>query len=159
MPVAAMPLAPGEVYLLRKAKKRPAVVLAGATAPMPLKPTGAATWQYAPTLLVAPLYGGDQSEKRSGWRSDLVADIRHCHWPQYFYERLPLGGAEESIMRLDNVHPIGRHQDCYQLTEYRLSDQALATVHDYWHWMKTGTLAKDSDLHAIITGFHAEYPA
>ncbi len=159
LPVAALPLTNGEVYLLRKAKRRPAVVLAGASTPMPKKPTGAASWMYTATMLVAPLYGGDQDGTRSGWRPDLVEAIRHCRWPQYFYEQLPLGkGPAESIMRLDNVHPIGRHQDCYELTDYRLSDNALAIVHDYWRWMNTGMLVENSELHAIVATLHETFP-
>lgn len=74
LPIAAMPTHPGEVRTVYRAKLRPVVVvsLGGHVIGKALR-LGAARWQSNPTLLVAPYYGADQSDKRGGWKPELFA--------------------------------------------------------------------------------------
>jgi len=96
--VAALPDYPGEVRTVYRAKARPVVVLSagGPEVPRELR-VGAAGWQTAPTLLVAPFYGVDPGGTRGGWREDFVTRIRRGEYPQYLWDKLPLPGAGESV--------------------------------------------------------------
>lgn len=144
LPVAALPEYEGEVRTVYRAKIRPVLVLSegGVDVPRELR-TGAAKWQTAPTLLVAPYYGVS-SGPRAGWRPDFVTRIRRCEYPQTLWDRLPLGKVSESILRLEHLQPIGRSQNAYEWTKYQLSDDALALVDQYLTWLLTGNLPGDS---------------
>jgi hypothetical protein len=136
LPVAALPEFPGEVRTVYRAKLRPVLVL-GAGGPeidQTLR-TGTARWQTASTLLVAPFYGVDPGSTRGGWRPQIVERIRRCEYPQYLWDRLPLSGPSESILRLDHIQPIGRHHNAYEWTRYRLSDEALSVVDEWLVWL------------------------
>ncbi|MFN8545541.1 MAG: hypothetical protein U0807_15225 [Candidatus Binatia bacterium] len=141
LPVAAMPTNPGELRIVSRAKVRPAVIL---SAPMPEVPKemrqGKARWQSAPTLLVAPYYGGDQDGTRGGWDPRMVDRIRRCEYPQYLWDKLPVAGATESILRLDHIQPIGRHSNACEVTSYCLSDEALGVLDEWLTWLTTGLL-------------------
>ena len=58
----------------------------------------------------------------------MVERTRHCEYPQFFWDQLPVAGSEESILRLDHLQPMGTHHDAHQLSEYKLSDDALEVV-------------------------------
>lgn len=150
LPVAALPTPPGEVHLLQRAKRRPVLVLSvgGADVPRALRP-GSARWQTAPTILVAPYYGGDAGGTRGGWPDAFVTRVRRCEYPQYLWDRLPVPGADASILRLDHLQPIGRHSNTYEATRFRLSDEALELVDQYLGWLLTGELDPTSDVGEI----------
>lgn len=151
LPIAALPQFPGEQYLVSRGKLRPAVIvgLGGVALPKSLKGGTSANWPTSPTLLVAPYYGTEASQSRSGWKPELVSRIRRAEFPQYLWDKLPLAGADESILRLDHVQPIGRHQDSVELTKYTLSPNALSVLDEYMSWCMTGLLDKSGDVYDI----------
>jgi hypothetical protein len=152
LPVAALPNFPGEVRTVYRAKRRPVLVIAagGPTVPRELR-AGAARWQSAPTILVAPYYGGNPDGTRGGFRAEFVTRIRRCEYPQYVWDKLPLAGASESILRLDHLQPIGHHPNAYEYTSHCLSVQAVRLLDDWLTWLLTGTLPPDGDL-AYVRG-------
>jgi hypothetical protein len=56
------------------------------------------------------------------------------------WDKLPIPGPEESILRLDHLFPIGIDPACYELTEHRLSAAALAILDEWLKWLMTGSL-------------------
>lgn len=99
--------------------------------------------------MVAPYYGADQSGSSGGWKPEFVSRIRRCEYPQYVWDRLPLKGRDESILRLDHAQPIGKHGDSYELTGYVLHDEALGMVDEYLTWLVKGFLPPHSIIHEI----------
>ncbi len=145
LPVAAMTLHEGEVWVAYRAKKRPCLVL-GSGSPyvadhlrrgMPKRST-------APTVLVAPYYGVDRNGTRAGFNPELVERIRHAEYPQFFWDKLPISGPEESILRLDHMHPVGSHYLSYELSDYTLSNNAMEILDDFFSWLIWGGVPGDS---------------
>lgn len=60
---------------------------------------------------------------------------------------LPLGGPSESIIRLDQMRPVGRNASNFRLTEWKLSNEALVVLDSWMEWFQTGMLDQDSDLY------------
>jgi hypothetical protein len=110
-----------------------------------------ARYQTNAAMTVAPYYGVDHSGARGGWRPEFVQRIRHCEYPQYLWDKLPLGGgsAAESILLLDHLQPIGRQESSFELIQYCLSKEALEIVDEWLEWLITGDLAADSVLSEI----------
>jgi hypothetical protein len=152
LPVAALPGYPGEVRLLYRAKRRPALVLSigGSDVPRNLK-TGSARHQTNPTLLVAPYYGADQGGATGGWKPEFVTRIRRCEYPQYMWDSLPFKSRKESILRLDHLQPIGKHGKSYELSEFELHPDALEIVDEYLLWLMSGSLPD-----GIVSGLRKE---
>lgn len=146
LPVAALPLYERELWTVYRAKKRPCLVLGteqrqvdtDLRKDMPKSLT-------SPTLLVAPYYGADKDGTRSGYHPELVERIRHAEYPQFFWDKLPLQGPKESILRFDHIQPVGLHYDSYEHSGYRLSDDAVELIIDDWlTWVFYGGLPDDS---------------
>lgn len=146
LPVAALSLHEKELWTAYRAKKRPCLVL-GTDTPvvdnelrrgMPKKLT-------APTVLVAPYYGVDKDGSRAGYNPQLVQRIRHAEYPQFFWDELPISGPKESILRFDHLQAIGLHYYTYELSGYKLSDEAIELIIDDWlQWLFFGGLPKKS---------------
>lgn len=160
LPVAAMPLHYGEVWTAYRAKRRPCIVLSeecpavdqGLTRGMPKQSS-------APTMLVAPFYGIDKTGQRAGYNQAFVDRIRHCEYPQFHWEKLPLdGGPDESVLRLDQIQPIGRHHDSYKVCAHRLSDQALDILDGMMQWMIWGGLPEGHDVLMFRELMRQEFP-
>lgn len=136
LPVAALPAYSNEELLVFRAKRRPLLVVADNSQEVDKKLVlGKPSWQTAPTLLVAPYYGRDEGTgNRSGFNAEFVERIRQCEYPQFFWDKLPLPGACESIMRIDHIQPIGNHHETYILTNYRLSEDALMIFDEWLDW-------------------------
>lgn len=152
LPVAGLPHYAGEARLVYRAKKRPALVIStgGTDVPKSLR-TGSARYQTNTTMLVAPYYGADLGGKTGGWRPEFVERIRRCEYPQYMWDSLPLGGREESILRLDHIQPLGRHGESYELTEYVLGEEAMLLLDDYLDWLIQGEIPAGSVLRDVRT--------
>jgi hypothetical protein len=150
LPVAALPLYPGERHIVYKGKKRPAIVLStgGTEVPKSLISSMKPKSQTRPTITVAPYYGV-QPGKRAGWYEPFVAKIMKCEFPQYAWDILPLPGETDSILRFDHVQPIGRHHDSYELTGYTLNQDALDIMYEWVHWLATGKLVRKGSLNQI----------
>jgi hypothetical protein len=146
LPVAAMPLHPGENYVVQRGKTRPAVVVSQGGVDIPVGVRGGgARWQTSPRLIVAPYYGTDQ-----GWDAGFVARIRHAEWPQYMWDQLPVGGVDESVLRLDQMFPMGRDDSsAFRLTDYRLGDDGLSVLDEWVRWTITGGLDPKGPLAGI----------
>jgi hypothetical protein len=145
LPAAGLPQRPGEEHLVFVAKPRPVLVISeGGPAIERSLRTGGARWQTAPTLLVAPYSGVDRDGTRGGWPQPFVQRIRRAEFPQYMWDSLPLGGADESVLRLDHVFPIGRNAANFRVTVHRLSPKAIGVLDEWVRWLLTGELP-DSD--------------
>ena len=140
LPVAAMPLHQGEVWAAYRAKRRPCLVLGSTATPTVDKGLvkGMPKYMTAPTILVAPHYGVDRNGRRAGYNPAFVERIRHCEYPQFVWNPLPTVGPKESILRLDQLQPIGAHYKSHRVTEFRLSDDALSVVDESIQWLVWG---------------------
>ena len=145
LPVAAMPLHKAEVWAAYRAKKRPCLVI-GSISPFISRShtKGMAKHSTAQTILAAPYYGATQDGRRGGYNPQFVERIRHCEYPQFFWDKLPISGPEESIVRLDHIQPIGTHHNSYKLSEHRLSDDALLIIDELLQWLIKGKVHEDS---------------
>ncbi len=143
LPVAGMPEGAGEFHLAIVAKRRPALVMAE-QAPEVQKALriGAARWQTARTIIVAPYYGADPGP-RGGWKPEFITRIRRAEYPQYVWDSLPTGtNSGTSILRLDHVQPISTLRGTYDCTRYRLAPEALQIIEDSLEWLRIGRLPK-----------------
>ncbi|WP_028314480.1 hypothetical protein [Desulfatibacillum aliphaticivorans] len=153
LPVAAMPAYPGEVRAVYRAKLRPALIV-GREGKMVERTfrQGKPKWQTAPTILVAPYYGADEGEKRSGFKREFLLRICAGEYPQFVWDSLPIGSStDESILRLDHIQPVGAHHDSINLTQFRLSEQALEVIDEWIRWLLWGGWKKDSYFDMIRT--------
>lgn len=148
LPVAAMPLYRGEVWAAFRAKGRPCLVIAEQCPAVDKSLVrGMPKFLTAPTVLVAPYYGADRDGSRAGYNPDFVERIRHCEYPQFMWDMLPVdGGPKVSILRLDQLQPMGTYYHSYKLTGFKLSDSALEILDDLIHWLLWGGFPEDSDL-------------
>jgi hypothetical protein len=153
LPVAALPIYEGEVYLVQRAKRRPVLVIGtgGPDVPPALR-AGAPRWQTAPCVLAAPYFGVDATGRRSGFPEPFVDRVRICEYPQFVLDALPIGGStKRSMLRLDHVQPLGNHHNAFELTEHCLSPPALRVIDDWLTWLTTGNLPADGPLAVIRT--------
>jgi hypothetical protein len=137
LPVAALIHPAGERQFVYRGKIRPALV------------SGSARWQTAKTILVAPYYGADPGGTRGGWPPEFVQRIRRAFYSQYICDRLPIGGPEESIMRFDQLQPIGPDRSGIQILPWRLSDEAIALVDEWLTWYTRRAILEDGPLHTV----------
>jgi hypothetical protein len=143
LPVAALPQFPAERWGVYRIKKRPALILGSGGSKIDNNLTaGKAKWQTNRTVIVAPYYGVDEGEKRSGFNPVFVDRIRRCEYPQFFWDKLPIvGSTVESILRLDHLQPVGRSQDSIEFMPYRLSAKALLLLEEWIDWIIKDDLA------------------
>lgn len=145
LPVAAMTLNSGEVWAAYRAKKRPCLALSSGGRPADEKLTrGMARHSTAPTVLAAPYYGATRDGARGGYNPVFVERIRHCEYPQFLWDSLPVRGPDESILRLDHLQPIGTHYNSYEVSEYKLGDNALKLVDELIHQLIWAEIPEDS---------------
>lgn len=151
LPVAAMTLHHNEVWGAYRTKKRPCIVLGtgGPTVEKSLT-RGKPNAQTAPTLLVAPFYGVIQNKNRSGYSKTFIEAVRHCEYPQFFWDILPLSYNSESLLRLDHLQPIGCHHKAYSPTDHILSKHALSFLDEMLHWLLYGGIREHTDLEAYL---------
>jgi len=147
LPVAAIPQYDNEERGVYRVKRRPAIIVGDCNEEIPNEVIlGKSKRHTAPMILVAPAFGCDVGKGRDGYNPSFVDLVRRCHFPQFFWDKLPLAGASESIIRLDQIQPIGRHHDAAEATEYCLTPEAM-TVFDTWlHWYFYGTIPDDGIL-------------
>ncbi len=152
LPVAALPEYPGEIRLLYRAKKRPVLIVAESGPSVDHKLiAGKPSWQTAPTLLVAPYYGRDErTGKRSGYSDALVERVQKCEYPQFFWEKLPLPGSAESILRFDHTQPLGYDRKNFELTGYSLGKDAISLLDEWLNWLISGTVEEDGPLATVF---------
>lgn len=134
-PSPALPLEPGEAWSVRRARWRPCLVL-GVTGPAVHRPLRTATpgAPVGPALLVAPYH------EVGGLDAAFVARVRRAEYPHCVWDRLPLAGGREVILRLDQAQPIGRDPHGFEWTDHALSPAALGLVDAWLRWNTTGAL-------------------
>jgi hypothetical protein len=122
-----------EAYRVNRSKIRPAIVLyCNCT---DLKASGGKGNYH----LIAPLYGVDPSSKRSGYPTAFMEKVSQLQYPELLYfSNMPMPGGVPSVLRLDNIQPVGNNHNNYQLIGYKLSEQTLMIVYDMIEWMLTG---------------------
>lgn len=137
LPVAALPTYSGEIFLVQRAKKRPAVILGVGGLEVSDRPLlSGPNWQTSAMMLVAPYYGVLQSSRRAGWNPLLVERIRRCAYPQYIWDKLPSGAStSESILRLDCAQSISVQRRAFEATRFRLSEEAVQLVSEWYSWL------------------------
>jgi hypothetical protein len=147
LPVAGLPAYSGEVRILQRAKKRPALILStsGAAVERRLK-AGSARYLTNRSVLVAPYYGADRSGKRGGFKPEFVQRIRRAEYPQYSWDSLPISGASESILRFDHLQPLGENAQAVEITPYRLTVDAADIIEEWLSWFRTGGLTENGVL-------------
>jgi hypothetical protein len=152
LPVAAMPLHGNEVWAAYRAKRRPCLVVGeqSLTVDKALT-TGMPRSSSAPTMLVAPYFGVDKDGTRAGFNAAFVDRIRHCEYPQFMWDKLPLDSAPRSgsILRLDQIQPIGCHHHSFKVAPHRLSDAAIAVLDGLIQWVIWGAIPENHDVLAF----------
>lgn len=147
LPVASLPCYPNEVRTVYRSKKRPAllIILPGADIPrsmMASKPRSLTR----PTAVVAPYYGRDEETgRRSGFPQAFVDRVRCCEYPRFVWDKLPIEGSEESILRLDHLLPMSTNHVAYEKTEWKLSDEAFHIIMEWFEWYYTGAIPENND--------------
>ena len=156
LPVPAMPRARGEDFLAIKGKYRPALIVSagGPELPGELR-RGAPRRHTATTLLLAPYFTADQNGTRAGYRPEFVDRVRRGEYPHFCWDKLPLGGAGESLLRLDYLFPVPKERTAVELLPHRLAPEGLAILDDWLTWLFTGQLDGDSELAFLREGLPA----
>lgn len=144
LPVAAMTLYKNEVWAAFRAKNRPCLVLGTNNKIAKSKFTqGMPKTNYASLILVAPFYGADHT---SSFTPAFIERVRHCDYPQFMWDILPMYDGKESILRLDQTQPIGTHHNAFKKTGFKLSEEALGVVNELKTFVLEGGLPKDGDV-------------
>jgi hypothetical protein len=104
---------------------------------------------------VAPSYGCDQDGSRAGWDKKFTDRIKMCMYPQYMLDKIPLPGSEWSVIRFDQIQPIGRAHQSFITTEHCLSAEGVAVINDWVSWIYTGEVTTDGPIDIFQT-FMAE---
>lgn len=145
LPVAAMPLYKGEVWAAYRAKGRPCLVVGSSGKPVDKELTmGMTKRSTAATILVAPYYGAEANGTRGGYKPEFVERIRHCEYPQFVWDHLPISGGVESILRLDHIQPMGTHHQAFKMLDFKLSAGALEIIDELLDWLIRGGVKDDS---------------
>lgn len=151
LPVAAMPNYPHEVWAAYRAKKRPCLVLSAAHPQVEQNLTqGKPKHATAPMMLIAPYFGIASSANRAGYSKEFVDRVVNCYYPQFMFDCLPFTGGEPSILRLDQVQPVGRHYQSHQLTGFRLCDAAIDLMDTWLKWVFHGSMPAGSLLATTV---------
>ncbi len=107
------------------------------------------------SLLVAPYYGNDKSGTRGGFPDEISRLTRHCHIRQFFWDQLPGGNTQESILRLDRIQSLINASESYKDDGWRLSDEALAVLDDRLEWFWFNRLDPEG-FHALLQEFYPD---
>lgn len=139
LPVAGLTCYDGEIRTVYRAKRRPMLLLALAGQQIPSSLTrGYPAYQTSATHIAAPYYGGNADGKRAGFNPEFLDRIRRCEFPQFSWDTLPIDGALESVLRFDHVQPISTHYKAFELTNFKLSEEAVAFIDIWLGWHISG---------------------
>lgn len=155
VPIAALPHNPGESYIALRGKVRPALVLGADFTPISQEDRQRhREWQVSPVYLVAPFYGVEQTEKRSGFDPEFIERVQKAFYKQFLWDELP-GDAlelctaktrEGSLIRLDHLVPVGTDPGFYRNTGYRLNDDGRRLLNEWLEWFWFGDMKAESFL-------------
>lgn len=144
LPVAGIPCHPREARGVYRVKQRPALIVAmpGDEIPRNIVP-GKPRQQTLPTFLVAPYYGADEGTgKRAGFSQEFIIRVKHLEYSRFFWDKLPLSGANESILRIDHIQPLGSNYKAFEITAFRLHEDAFCFLDELIQWHLTGILSE-----------------
>lgn len=144
LPVAALPTFPGESFIAQRGKQRPVVVLGTGGSEIERSIfRGGAGYQRKSCVLVLPYYGTEKDGSRGGYPEQLLERVRRAEYPQMMVDRLPIGGNRESLLRFDHVLAVGTAASNFELTDYRLSEEPIALMREWFRWLVEGTIPVD----------------
>lgn len=134
-PSPALPLEPGESWCVRRARRRACVVL-GVTGPDVHRPMRSAepSTPVGPAILLAPYYDATAVDPA------FVARARRAEYAYCVWDKLPMAGNREVLLRLDQLQPFGRDPLGFEWTDHALSPEALAVLDAWLVWNLTGAL-------------------
>ncbi|MDD4735561.1 MAG: hypothetical protein PHP44_05590 [Kiritimatiellae bacterium] len=137
VPVAGLPnLAGAHCYIVNRAKKRPCLVL-GAIEQEEIHPRltrGMSKWKSHLFFLVAPFFGVEQVA-RDGYNPEFVDRIMQADYRAFFWDQLPKAGGLGSILRLDQIQPVGFEYQAYKHWGYKLSPSAQCIMDEWLDWL------------------------
>lgn len=150
LPVAALPSFSKEIRTVYRAKERPALVISSFSSVIPIhmKKKGA-PWQYKGSNLIVPIYGAEASDSRAGWNPEFVERVKKCEYPEYMWDLIPSDTGSsftESILRFDQLQPVGNDAKNYKLCSHCLTKEALKIIDEWLYWVITGYLSVDDIL-------------
>ena len=146
LPAAAVPLHDGELCLVHKAKRRPALVLGTPPPPAAALLAGSSQGHRGSPILVAPYYGC----AGQGFAPEFLARVRRAEYPQFMWEQLPLDSQPEgALLRMDQIQPIGRSVASCEETPWRLSSEALELIDQWVSWLLVGAPPAGSMLEEV----------
>jgi hypothetical protein len=137
LPVAGLPRLDGaHCYIVNRAKKRPCLVLGAIEqeAVHPKLTRGMSKWKSHLFFLVAPFFGVEQVA-RDGYNPEFVDRIMQADYRAFFWDQLPKAGGLGSILRLDQIQPVGFEHPAYKHCGYRLSPSALCIMDEWLDWL------------------------
>jgi hypothetical protein len=151
LPIAAMSLKNNEIWACYRAKKRPCLVIGkGGQVVKDKSRKNMPKINTNPTFLVAPYYGIDQDGTRGGYNIEFVERVKHMRYPQFIYDQLPISGVKKSILKLDQLQPIGRIDNSFERTGYKLSKEALTMIDDTFKLYMYDEISSKSVLYEFI---------
>jgi len=65
------------------------------------------------------------------------------------YDRLPITGSDESIMRFDQVQVIGPARTAIDILPHKLSNEAITLVDEWLNWYVRRELLDGGPLHSV----------
>ena len=95
----------------------------------------------SPFVSIAPFYGVEQ-KGRAGYNPEFVERIKHATYPQFMWDILP-HTENESMLRFDQLQPLGIHHQSYSHTGYKLSEEALNLIDEWLYWYINGIDGKE----------------
>lgn len=130
LPIKYLSLESTEELVIRKAKKRPAIIISSGLDAYPeiaklLRQRGKKHLQED-SLFLIPCYGVETEDDRRGFPPEMVARIRCLLYRQFFYIPYHTPLKSDSIARLDRIQVIiGRHRAAIEPTGLCLSENVF----------------------------------
>lgn len=150
LPIAGAPLNGADVWGAYRAKIRPCLIISEQGDYVDRTLTkGKPTHATARTFLVAPFYGIKGQEKQVYDDSSFIEKVRHLEYKQFFWDKLPHSNGQESILRLDQIQPIGIAYDVHKNLGYKLNEKALEIMNDLLRRYIWDEVDKEGDLKAF----------
>jgi hypothetical protein len=147
LPVAAIPCHKGEVRTVYRSKVRPVLLIVPPCEEVPKTLMSSKPKRLTKaTALVAPFFGRDEGTgKRAGFSEAFVNRVKHCEYPRFIWDKLPIDGAEESILRLDHLLPMSTLEVAFKKTPWKLSEEAFFIVKEWFEWYYLNRLPERKD--------------
>lgn len=136
LPVAGLTLAGADCFIVNRAKMRPCLVL-GAIDHKAIDKKWKQSMSSAMKhdfFLVAPYFSVAQ-EGRGGCPPKFTERVRHAEYSRFLWDFLPGKCGHESVLRLDQIQPVGFHHQAFEHFGFRLTPAALKLVDEWLNWL------------------------